>query len=355
MMLFQRRYLLELLWNSISTLLVLLAVLMVISVAEVVGTLDKISLLNVLRTLPIFSATALHLIVPVSVLVSIVVTYGRATGDNEVDALRASGVHPVHLFLPGLIFGALASVLMLVTLDYAEPWAERASRRIKHDVDFASVLAQRLTAREPVHIGRLLLSARGVDEDGTPVDVRVQQFDLKGLLEREIVAKQGELFIDDETSEILLRLHDWRVVRGDAAAGESMDLSVPMDDEDANLKLDHMTTPQLVAWLDRAPDERARFKQDEVIGAIHGRMARAATCIVFVLVGLPVAVLMRRKDRIGAYLVAFILALFVYYPALVISNELVDEGLAPPVLASWSCPALLGLLGLVLSFRVVRR
>src|SRR6185436_6600448 len=62
------------------------------------------------RALPIQAATQLDVILPIAVLVSVVLTYGRAAADNEVDTLRASGVHPLHVMTPGLLFGALASL-----------------------------------------------------------------------------------------------------------------------------------------------------------------------------------------------------------------------------------------------------
>jgi len=74
-----------------------------------------------------------------------------------------------------------------------------------------------------------------------------------------------------------------------------------------------------------------------------------------VILGLPVALRFRRHDRIGAFLVAFLLALFLYYPSQRVSRVMAEEGILPAVVASWSGHAFLVLVSLGLSWRVLRR
>ena len=63
----------------------------------------------------------------------------------------------------------------------------------------------------------------------------------------------------------------------------------------------------------------------------------------------------RSGDRTGAFLAAFLIALFLYFPSLKLSLYLAERNVLSPAVASWSGSAVLLLLGLVLCRRVMLR
>src|SRR5262245_56055432 len=159
MMLFQRRLFAELLWNALTTLALLTVVLMLIICAQVVQR-EGLTLVMMVWAVPILAASQLDLTLPMSVLVAVVLTYGRAAADNEVDTLRASGVHPLHVALPGLVFGAMMTLVLLTGMDFAKPWAETAKRRIAKETDLGGLLKDKLSTGEPVELpGNYVISA----------------------------------------------------------------------------------------------------------------------------------------------------------------------------------------------------
>ncbi|HYN64307.1 MAG TPA: LptF/LptG family permease, partial [Candidatus Limnocylindrales bacterium] len=87
----------------------------------------------------------------------------------------------------------------------------------------------------------------------------------------------------------------------------------------------------------------------------HMRLSDSAAALIFVLLGLPVSLLWRRYDRTGAFLVAFLLALFLYYPSQQISFALARMDALSPLVAAWSGNVLLLVLSLGLMWRVFRR
>ncbi|MEK7393243.1 MAG: LptF/LptG family permease, partial [Fibrobacterota bacterium] len=48
------------------------------------------------------AAWMLALSVPMSVLVASLMAFGRMSADGEIDAMRAAGLHPAKMLLPGL-------------------------------------------------------------------------------------------------------------------------------------------------------------------------------------------------------------------------------------------------------------
>jgi lipopolysaccharide export system permease protein len=355
MMLFQRRIFSELLRNTLTTMVLLTAVMVLIISATIVHKSEGLSLLAFARSVPVFAATQMHLTLPLSVLVAVVLTYGRAAADNEVDTLRASGVHPLHVMTPGLVFGALTSLVLLLALDYVMPWAEVGKRRLVKDTDIRTLLHNKLSTGEPVELDdRTIISVDGFDEQGLPRGMRILLFDEDGVLEHEIVAESAELAVIDETSEIQVTLRNFHSVKGPRLAGEEVQYRRPQPKEIANLDETELTTPQLLAWAHRGHSP-VGYSLAQAALTVDLRLASAAACLLFVILGLPVALMFRKHDRTAAFLVAFLLALFLYYPSREVSIALTRREAISPMVASWSGNVFLLAIGLVLCWRVFRR
>ena len=352
MMLFQRRLFFELMGNALTALLLLLAVLVFITAVQIVSSVDGLSLWTFVKTIPIFMGVTANIVVPVSVLVAVVLTYGRAAADNEVDTLRACGVHPFHLVTPGLVFGALMSALLLVALDDGQPHAERAKRRLTRNVDFSSVLAQKLASGEPEFLDEnILISTESFDETGLAHGMTLLMTWEDGTPRQEIYAETARAFVDPDRSQVVIQLGKYRTVFGDRADGVGLKFYRKLGKEFVDLDMGSMTTAQLTAWLQRPEGERGMFKTKAVRTEVALRAASAAGCFVFVLLGIPVALRFRRSDRVGAFLVAFLLALFLYYPSVRVGKALALSGTLVPEVAVFCGHVLLLVAALIFALR----
>jgi lipopolysaccharide export system permease protein len=353
-MLFQRRLLAEMLRNAGITLGLLTVILVLVMSGKAVHQ-EGLSLATFLRLVPLLTLANVHVTLPLAVLVAVVLTYGRAAADNEVDALRASGVHPWHLGLPALVFGGFGALVLLLVLDVVTPWASVEQKKAARNVDWGAYLRGRLDTGEPVKLDeRTWVSADGFSEGGLALGVRVQIFSDDGEIAREILADAAELGVNQARGELTVTLRDFHTVRGPRAEGATMTITKPLPRELVELDSRTLSTTQLLATLRRGgPLAGFSLRQAEL--AVHMRLASAAACLLFVFLGLPVALLFRRGDRTAAFLIAFLIVLFVYYPAREVSLYLSDRELLSPLAASWSGSALLLAGGLVLCRRVLLR
>jgi len=356
MMLFQRRIFGELMRNTVTTLVLLTAVLVLILCAQIVHKLEGLSLTMFARTVPVFAATLMHVTLPLAVLVAVVITYGRAAADNEVDTLRASGVHPLHVMTPGLVFGALMTLLLLFATDHVVPYAEVAKRRLVKDVPLAELLKAKLSAGEPVELDdNTVISADGFDDRGHALGMRVLIFDDDHVLKNEIVASNAEIAYLEASAEIEVTLRNLHAVKGPRIESKAVVIRRPLPKPVASLDETELSTPQLLAWGGRAHGPVSGFNARIAGLTVQLRLASAAACLLFVVLGLPVALMFRRHDRTASFLVAFLIALFLYYPAREVSIALANKGVLSPTVASWSGNVVLLLIGLVLCWRVFRR
>lgn len=358
MMLFQRRLFYELVGNAVTSALLLTLILVLVSSVRVLQTVDGLSALGFLRSVPIFAAASFELVVPVATLVATVLTYGRAAADNEIDTLRASGVHPVHVLVPGLVFGALMTLALLAASDDLSPRAERARRQLTADEDVAGMLARKLGSGEAVWLDdAILVSIGSIEPDGAATDVELQWSDEAGRTARLIRAPAARIFVDEERGELVVDLLEYRTIIGPRSSGQ-ITIRRALPRVDFEQRKGTLTTAQLMGWQLRS--ERDGVRRGSVRPLILDievamRFSSAASCFVFVLLGWPVALRFRRSDRVGAFLVAFLLALFLYFPAHKVSSILAEERVLPPEIAAWSGHVLLLAIAVVLSWRVFRR
>jgi lipopolysaccharide export system permease protein len=101
----------------------------------------------------------------------------------------------------------------------------------------------------------------------------------------------------------------------------------------------------------RTQQFRQAIYQNEV--EIHKKFAISIACIVFVLVGAPIAVRFPRGG-VGLVMVFSLIIFAIYYIGLIAGESLADRGIMSPFWAMWATNIILTLVGLVLLARMGR-
>ena len=162
------------------------------------------------------------------------------------------------------------------------------------------------------------------------------------------------VFGESPRGELTVTLRRFRTVVGPRFEGAETTITRPLGRELAELDARHLSTVQLLAALRRGGSRAdAGARQAEL--AVHMRLSAALACVLFTLIGVPLALLFRRGDRTGAFLIAFLVALFVYFPAREVSLYLADREVLAPAAAAWAGSGLLLVLGALLCRRVLLR
>ena len=85
-------------------------------------------------------------------------------------------------------------------------------------------------------------------------------------------------------------------------------------------------------------DSELRLSSD-----LHNRYAMSVSCLFFVLLGSPFAIVMARKQVLTSFLFCFLPILTVYYPITMMTQNLSKIGTLDPSWAVWSANAVMGL------------
>ncbi|MCB0356035.1 MAG: LptF/LptG family permease, partial [Bdellovibrionales bacterium] len=74
----------------------------------------------------------LPVILPMSLLFSVLLTYGRLSTDSEIVAMKALGLNIYHIAFPAIILGSLVAIISAETSYYIAPWGNRNMEVLVH-------------------------------------------------------------------------------------------------------------------------------------------------------------------------------------------------------------------------------
>jgi lipopolysaccharide export system permease protein len=99
----------------------------------------------------------------------------------------------------------------------------------------------------------------------------------------------------------------------------------------------------------RARNQELRFRTE-----LHSRFSMAASCLFFVFVGGPFAMLQARRQFITTFVMCFLPILLIYYPVMFLMLNLSKNASLNPLWAMWVPNLILGFVGASVLSRVVR-
>ena len=157
-----------------------------------------------LLTLPFIIAMTL----PMAVLVAVLYAFSKLSAENEVTALRASGVSMMGLLRPVLVAGVLVAAANLLFNDQVLPRANHRLRSLQTDIARKKpTFALRPQVINEVIGGRLFLRAGMMDEATDQMrEVTIFNFD-DPTQRKTIYADSGRMNLSPDQRDLVLTLH----------------------------------------------------------------------------------------------------------------------------------------------------
>ena len=313
---------------------------------------------NVLKLFLWMIPYLLSYVLPISALTATLLALGRLSSDNEIIAIKSSGINLFNLILPLLIIGLILSAILVVFNDRVIPYSHFASRRILMDVGLKNPAA----AIEPgVFINsfeKYIIFVYRVEENRLS-NIRIYE-PRTGNPPRTIVAKHGEFISLPETKTIKLKLIDGTSDEPDPKNPNNfykmnfkqyfMSLSLSQNDnKKIEKKAKDMTLQELKIEVEKL--KKKGIDPTPLITEINKRVALALSTFIFVLLGSSVAVFSRRREKSFNFAISFVI-IGAYYLLSLAAETLSLQGLLNPNLAMWLPNLVFGLVGSILLYRV---
>ncbi|MEZ6003366.1 MAG: LptF/LptG family permease [Planctomycetota bacterium] len=308
------------------------------------------------RYLPLVLKTLAPYVLPICFLLAVVATYGRLAADREWTAIQMSGAHPLGMFLPGLLLAALlgAGTYWMVSVDM--PRSKVAQRMLVKDVARAALL-QLKPGRTTLEFGRFYLRAAYRDKENQnilyKVHIRTPDKDMGHAVD--IFAEKVELRLDaDNLSIDLYEPQTSTVEKGLELGVENFTYTVPIEDlvgvrQNNYTHPAYMTSSAIREELGKGVDEekRSTLLQFE----LDYRISMSAIYLIFLLVGAPTGILLRKGTQLGALTVAIGFGLVYYALSVQLGRDLGRGGHVP----TWAAVGFVPAVGLLVSLPLVAR
>ena len=307
--------------------------------------------------------------IPMGVLVGVLVGLGRMATDGEITAMRAAGIPGRRLILPIAVWALLGASASSLTTHYLNPWAQRELQSMRESLKISQATAQIQPRIFVENFPDFVLYVREVLPADTArlkhvfvADMRTPE--LRGSLSglnatvsgpRITLAEQAFAIPIPEQNRVQLNLPS--ASRYEQSSDPDQYHFSEYEDIDQVLEFEtttpaagsspfeQMSTPELAA--------AARESDQPILAGVelHQRFAFPMTCLIFPIVGIPLAISSQRSSRSVGVVLGIVLV-FIYWMIWLSGVAMANAEILPVGLALWMGNLIFGVAGLLMLARL---
>jgi LPS export ABC transporter permease LptF/LPS export ABC transporter permease LptG len=296
----------------------------------------------VAHALMLLAPQALCNTIPMSVLLGILIGFGRLSGDREFVTMQACGVSLMRLLRPVAIIALLGTAATAYEIIVALPGSNQAFRTIVADImeeRIESTLAPRVFFDDFPH---RVIYVRDLPPEGGWRDVFLGDQSEAGFT-TVYFAEEGRITLDREKQLVQLELVDGTSHRTSIVNQESYE---PTEFERLIINFDPKTvfqddpppgTPEMTIAQLRTSIAEATARGDQAFSQrfmIHYKFALPLTCPILALIGLALGASNHRGGRLTSFVFGFAVIL-IDYVLLYGARAVALGGRLPPEVAAW--------------------
>lgn len=361
-----RRYvLLELVRPFLLSLLFFSFVFLVGNLVKLADLLlnKGVSILDILQILFYLIPGLLSFIVPTSVLAAILLVFGNFAQNNEINAIKASGMNPFAIMLPVLLTTFLMSLGLLFLSDQVESEAQFAYRRQVKELFLKRPIAYLEAGKFIKDFQDYIILTQRV-EGNKLYEITIYQPQEKGKATRTIMAEWGEIISSPTDKTLTLKLYNGT---SDEPNPEDPSIFYKLNFKTFELppiylgkgghegkvekKVREMRLDELIYQMKHDTAAEPKRKR-EYQAAFHRMIAFAFAPFVFSLIGMPIAIWTRRGEPTISFTIA-ITIIAIYYVFYIWGKAMIVENHFNPLIAMWLPNLFMAAVGTVLIKRVL--
>ncbi|MEW6110202.1 MAG: LptF/LptG family permease [Nitrospirota bacterium] len=326
----------ELLVTFLLTLAFLDSILMMEKLLRLSRLLSGVgaSLFDMSKIILYIQPQLLLLTIPMSLLLSTLLVYGRMAQDNEIIVMKSNSMNLMNICLPVIMLGLLCFLMNIFVSFYLGP---KSSIKLRDEI--TRIIAERSTLA--IEEGAYNTSFKDIviivkGKKSPEILEKIFIYDNRKKEEPKVLlAKEGKLFMQDDFS-IGLYLKDGyiNITKGRNTTElffDSYKINLNLENEAPASKKIEFTVPEL---LQKAMDASTYRKRASLLLEFHRRLSLPSVCLLLIFLGPPLSLIAGKSGRLGG----LALGLFVfttYYTLLVYAENLVIAGKLPHYIGAW--------------------
>ena len=315
--------------------------------------------LMIVYTLPRF----LEFTIPMSVMISILLTFMRMSQENEIVALKGAGVSLYKLLPPVLIFCFLGVFLTMVITVFGVSWGKLSIKKKSIEIARSSIDAALQERQFNSKLEDVMIYVSQVDMKTKELkDIFIENRRTKGIISVSI-APSGRLIRLNDEQVYTIRLYNGIINQVDIEEGsvtsiqfENYDINIDLNRMNKNTgeiskDFDERSLADLVRVIRSGIKDKARL--NEALMEFHEKFAIPFACLSLGLLAFPLGIQsasFRHSSGFGFGICFFLL----YYFLLTIGWSAGETGDYPAFLGMWLPDVIMGGVGIYFLVRNAR-
>jgi lipopolysaccharide export system permease protein len=355
----------EIAFPFIIILLVLTFVLLMGKIMQIMDlVINKgVSVFSIAKIIVFLLPSFMLFTIPIALLIAILIAMGRLSADNEITAIKTSGISLMQIFYPVAIASLITFILAVFISYFLVPQSNFATKRLLFNIaqqnasigikekvfnsDFKDFLiyAEKIPVNRNYMEGVIISDNRMIGEQNT------------------ILAKKAILVSDAESMTVKLKLEDGSIhtVSSDlkhyrkidfTSYEINLDLSTALANLNESSKTStEMTVSELLERMKKPGLDKAAVR--ELAIEVHKKFSIPLSCLFFGLLALPLGIRSHRSVKSRGFAVGLIVVAS-YYLLRIGGEALVETGYLSPEVGVWTPTLVFALVGTYLLYMANR-
>jgi lipopolysaccharide export system permease protein len=302
-------------------------------------------------------------VIPMSIMIAVLLTFLRVSSDNEIIALKSSGVSICGLLPPVFLFCFAGCLLTAFMTIHALPWGRIAAKELTREIAASNL---DIGLKERTFNGSfkdVMLYVSKIDPKSKELkDVFIED-QRKQSTSSTVVAPRGKLFSRPDELIYVLRLYNGTI--NQVGLENRSAHSIMFDTYDIRLDMKRVISASKSGPKRRAQMSNAELrdylkaatrKDDDFFSGqveYYRRFSLPFACLALGFLAVPLGLMSsstKRSFGLGLGLVFFMF----FYLMLSVGTVLGEVGIYPPLIAMWLPNAVTGAIGLYLFIRILK-
>lgn len=289
-----------------------------------------------------YSPTIFLQVTPMAVLLSTIYVLSNLNKNNEITAMKSSGISLWRILAPLLTMGLLISAVMFVVNDKVIPPSSKKAGEIRREELEKEKRKYNPMKLENVAVygaGNRIVFARNYDiQKMTLGDIIIHQHDAAANLMSKITAQTGVWTKDGwKFSRVII----YRIDNSGKILGEPeffTETIIPLKEKPGDFankewRADYMSYNELRRYIQNFKGAGKRLVKNLLV-ELHYKLSFPLISFIIILVGAPFAIITTRGGVLIGIGMSIVIGLL-YYASIAISLALGKAGIFPPIVAAW--------------------
>ncbi len=300
--------------------------------------------------------------IPTAALISVMLVFGKLSSGQEINAMKAGGINLWRLVMPVLL---TATALSLGTFYINNNIAAHSHFKVRQITSEIGMKTPASILEEGVFIKQfkdIVLYIHRVNRESLK-GIRIYQPQAEGST-RTIVAEKGQIITVPEESLVKLKLMNGMTAEPDPKNPHKfykfkfdtfmipLDLSNYKFNKPLRKKTKEKSIKELWGEYERILVEH-EFKAHDLLAEINNRIAMSFATAIFVLLGIPLAIVTKRGEKSSSFAIALILTT-VYWTLMLGVKSLATTGTLHSGIALYIPNVVFIITGIILMKRLLR-